>query len=387
MKTSKNIVDWERSIVLELNSEHEYACRIYRVNLRPIAIILFDSETHWGEFDDLTRTISISRKLVHNYPWHQVIGVFRHEMAHQLVAESRQYEVAAGRPHNDQFKEACKRLGVPDQFAKAGLDLQGSELDWRSEKRDEATEKILEKVRKLLALAGSSNEHEALLAMERVRELYAKYNLENTKTNSGNKFVHLVICNCKKQMQAWQLKTISILTEHFFVKVLTFRQYNAKTYERDFAIELIGSRENVLMAEYVYYFLQNHLDLLVKDVSKEKDKSFGRIEKSSYRLGALDGFAEKLKRSETENRISDTDNPKSGLTLIGRAVAKFNEDEQLDEYLSDIYPRLRSRKKTSQRVNDEAFRAGHQAGKGLTLNKPLTTQMGNLGKQLTQTKR
>lgn len=349
--------------------------------------MLFDSETRWGEFDEPTRTISISRKLVKNHPWHQVIGVFRHEMAHQLVAESRYGSGVDDRPHSEQFRAACRRLGVPDQFAKAGLDLQGSDLDWRTEKRDEATEKILEKVRKLLALAGSSNEHEALLAMERVRELYAKYNLENAKTEASSAFVHLVICDGKKQMQAWHQKTIGILIEHFFVKVITFRQYNTKTCEHDFAIELIGSRENVLMAEYVYYFLQRHLELLVKDAAQVKGKRFGRTERSSYRLGALNGFAEKLKRAEREPVDTSAKSTNPGLTLIGRAIAKFKEDDLLDDYLSDIYPRLGRHKKTSHRVDSEAFREGHRAGRDMTLNKPLTSQMGNLGKLLSQAKR
>ncbi len=186
-------VDWERTVVLELNREHEYICRVHKVNLRPIAITLFDSESFWGQFDNLTRTISISRKLVNEFPWHQVVGVFRHEMAHQFVAEQHATRFHSEKPHSELFKEACKRLGVPDQFAKAGLDLQSGNLDWRIEPRNEATEKILDKVKKLLALATSTNEHEALLAMERVRDLYAKYNLEHIATLKKESFVHLVV--------------------------------------------------------------------------------------------------------------------------------------------------------------------------------------------------
>lgn len=387
MNKFNNTHDWERNIVLELNNEHEHACRMYKVYLRPIGIMLFDSENRWGEFDELTRTISISRKLVQNHPWHQVIGVLRHEMAHQLVSESRFSSRGIDCPHSERFREACKRLGIPEQFSKAGFDLQGSELDWRNEKRDEATEKILEKVRKLLALAGSSNEHEALLAMDRVRELYAKYNLESAKADADRAFVHHVICDGKKRMQAWHQKTIGILVEHFFVKVITFRQYNAKNGERDFAMELIGTRENVMMAEYVYYFLKNHLELLIEEVAGVKGKAFGRTARSSYRLGALNGFAEKLKRSESEPKASGAPNSMPGLTLIGQAIAKFKKDDHLEDYISEIYPRLGRHKRTSQRVDGEAFRAGHQAGQEMTLNKPLSSQMGNLGKELAQAKR
>lgn len=50
-------------------------------------------------------------------------------------------------------------------------------------------DKLIDKVRKLLSLSGSSNEHEAALAAERAQEMLAKYNLtlaevEQTRTNT-----------------------------------------------------------------------------------------------------------------------------------------------------------------------------------------------------------
>ena len=46
-----NEYQWERSIIMELNSEHEYVCREFKVILRPIAIQLFDSDSVWGQYD------------------------------------------------------------------------------------------------------------------------------------------------------------------------------------------------------------------------------------------------------------------------------------------------------------------------------------------------
>jgi hypothetical protein len=378
MTNTDSYDEWERSIVLELRREHEYVCHFHKVRLRPVTILLFDSESRWGQFNELTRTISISIRLVLEHPWHQVVGIFRHEMAHQLVAENR--TGAAGHPHDEHFHDACRRLGVPDHFARAGVDLKQIELDWRSEKRDEATERILEKVRKLLALASSSNEHEALLAMERVRELYAKYNLENAQSESM--FFHVIICDGKKRMESWQQKAMSILMEHFFVKVITFRQFDPPSSERHFAIELIGTRENVWMAEYVYYFLQNHSQMLVQNMIETYGKDFGRIERSSYRLGILNGFDEKLRRAERVDEPNHSPHQRPGLTLIGQALAKFKRNPKLENYLGQIYPRLSSRRRSSHIVDDTAFAAGRQAGRSITLNKPLTQQSGNQGKLL-----
>jgi hypothetical protein len=387
MENGQSAWDWERAIVLELNREHEYACRIHRVNLRPIAITLFNSETVWGQFDGLTRTISISRKLVNEHPWHSVVGVFRHEMAHQLVAEERLTKPTTGRSHDELFKEACRRLGIPGQFARAGLDLQNCDLDWRHEPRDSGVEKILDKVKKLLALASSTNEHEALLAMARVRELYAKYNLDHVTTLSKEQFVHLVITHSKKRMQSWEQRIISILTEHFFVKVLFCQQFDPETGKHAPAVEIIGARENVLMAEYVYYFLRSQVEFLVTSTT-ESGMKFKRSERNSFRLGVLDGFAKKLKSAEKDPIETSHSTPANSrqLTVVGEALQKFHNDQGIEDYLSEIYPRLGRKRESAVEIDGQAFAAGHAAGKSITLNKPITSDMGNRGNLLSQAK-
>lgn len=368
-------------MVLELNREHEYICRVRKVNLRPIGIALFDSDTLWGQFDGRTRTIFISRKLVNEYSWQQVVGVFLHEVAHQFVDEQSPKGFHSDKPHSAKFKEACRRLGVPDQYARAGLDLQNSNLDWKMEPRNEATEKILDKAKKLLSLANSTNEFEASVAMERVRELYAKYNLEHLDALSKEKFVHLVITHHKKRMESWEQRTISILTEHFFVKVLLFKQFNAKTGSHVHAVELIGTRENVLMAEYVYHFLLRQVEHLLKP-AVASDRPLGRAERTSFRLGVLDGFDKKLKSSLQKKVDQATITNQAQLTVIGEALEKFRKDPYLEDYLSEIYPRLGHRRGSSFEVDDNAFAAGHAAGRSINLNKPISTSTGNQGKFL-----
>ncbi len=375
------ILDWERTVILELNEEHESTCRMHKVHLRPIAITLFDSDTRWGQFDGLTRTISISRRLVNEHPWHHVVGVLRHEMAHQYVAEQYPQNFQTDRPHSELFKEACKRLGVPDQFAKAGLDLQTCGLDWRAEPRDEATERILDKAKKLLALANSTNEHEAHLAMERVRELYAKYNVDHMDTLSKENFVHLVITDGKKGMRSWEHRIISILAEHFFVEVIICRQFHAKSGQTVHALELIGTRENVLMAEYVYRFLSQQVEFLVTKTAKSQG-GLGRTGRLSFRLGVLDGFDKKLRAAEKAQPSPNNPKEKGALTVIGEALAKYRKNSNINDYISEIYPRLGIRKRSSHRIDGDAFAAGHAAGKSITLNKPISTNMGNLGKVL-----
>lgn len=316
-------------------------------------------------------------------------------MAHQLVAEQatsllskNKYQAspceslraASDKPHGELFKEACRRLGVPAQFARAEIDLQNCNLDWHFESGDTVAEKMIDKAKKLLALAGSSNEHEAQSAAARVRELYAKYNLEQNEKLSRESFVHQVITHGKTRMTAWEHRTVSLLMEHYFVQVLLLQQFDIRSGQSVQAIELIGTRENVLMAEYVYYFLLNQVEYLLKRELKSGSKLVGR-EKKSFRLGVLEGFAKKLAtqcETQTRHDLAQSTSP----NMVNLALSQFKNDPRLNDYLSEIYPRLGHRRTGSWLIDNDAYGAGHSAGQSIHLQKPIENRAGNLGRLL-----
>jgi len=383
-QTEFNFQDWERRVVVELYDEYSWILRSRKMHLRPVAIELFDSDSLWGRWDSLTRTISISRKLVHQFPWFHVLAVLRHEMAHQFLDEMPGDLAKDARPHGEQFKRACRMLGVPDDFSYASASLQENSPDWRNAKRDEVTEKLLDKVRKLLALATSSNEYEALLAMNKVRELYAKYNLEDTAKAEKQQFSHLMICHGKRRLEIHQDTIIGILVGHFFVQVVTSKMFDAKSGESHSAIEIIGTRENALIAEYVYHFLLHQTDFLVREMAKNRGGRASRVERKSYRLGILKGFREKLRHSEQPQGSSVQGDATSGteLTVIGKALQAFKKDRQLDDYLAHVYPRLGTRSSSGQLLDDHAFSAGRAVGQTITLKKAIHESGGNKGRLL-----
>jgi len=384
MQGTFDFYDWERGALEELYREYRSVCLGKRLAMKPAAIAIFDSSTHWGRWDPLTRTISLSRKLVQNHPWSQVLGILRHEMAHQWVDETPG-KAQGELPHGERFKKACREVGVPQEFSGASAHLLENALDWRQEKRDESSEKLLDKVRKLLSLATSSNEHEALLAMNKVRELYAKYNLEQVEEDARFQFAHIVISHGKKRIEAHQEKIVGILVGHFFVRVLMLYQFDAKSGERHRAIEIVGTRENALMAEYVYHFLLQQTDYWVREAVKLRQSPISRPERKSFRLGLLEGFADRLRRSERDEAPAPKERAAVGateLSLVGRALATLKKDPRLDNYLSDVYPRLRTRGISHDIYDSSAFCAGLELGKKITLNKAVTTNEGNRGRQL-----
>lgn len=367
------IADWERRALEELSASYRWFLRERRLNVKPALLELWDSETFWGQWDPDTRTIRITRQLVRHHPWDHVLGVLKHEMAHQLVDELFG-ERSQERPHGEAFQRACRIIGVPAPFARATSRLKTDPLDWRLDPVvDEESERLLEKIRKLLALASSSNEHEAALAMNRARELFAKYNLEHAERSE---FVHLVISTGSKRMEIHVKKILSILISHFFVEVISGTTFDVRSGEQHRMFEIIGRRENVLMAEYVYYFLLKQSDLLAEELLRAHGVRSSKISRKSFRLGVLQGFREKLRAAE----MPTTSAPESN--ALNHALVAFQSDRQLQDYIETVYRRLRTTRQGSHTIDSAAFRSGKVAGQKLTLNKPVSGSSGSLGKLL-----
>ena len=99
---------------LRLLHEHEDICYQRNISLFKPTIEIFDNLSCYGQWDDKHRTIGISKTLIENQAWSVVLENLKHEMAHQYVSEYFQGEDSS--PHGDNFKYACKILGVHPVF-------------------------------------------------------------------------------------------------------------------------------------------------------------------------------------------------------------------------------------------------------------------------------
>src|SRR5436190_6614352 len=83
-------------------------------------------------------------------------------MGHQFVDEV--LGIRSETSHGETFRRVCAERGIDARAA--GVPVV------------EREERTLDRIRKLLALAGSSNQHEAEIAMRRAHELMLRHNVE-----------------------------------------------------------------------------------------------------------------------------------------------------------------------------------------------------------------
>ncbi|MBI5515523.1 MAG: DUF2786 domain-containing protein [Deltaproteobacteria bacterium] len=309
--------------------------------LRPPTLNLSDTRGRLGQWARDTRTLELSREAVLTLGWGVVLELLKHEMAHQYTDEvlGAREETA----HGETFQRVCEARGI-DGRAKGTPEAGATD----------GSAAVLERIRKLLALARSPNEHEAQSAMDAARRLMLKHNLEQVSLGErrDHHFRHLGAPSGRVEAH---LKFLAvILHRHFFVETIWVPVWRPREGLRGTVLEVCGTRDNLELAAYVYSFLTHTAEALwtvhkrARGIARDRDRR-------SFLSGVMQGFLEKL---DGERRGDHA----RGLLWLG--------DPALNLYLRQRYPRIRT-VQTGSRVAPEAFGHGKEAGKNLVLHRAM----------------
>ena len=350
-----------------LRHEWRQANRLFLGNeLRVPAFALHTGQSRLGYWDSVSRLISISEEHIWSDPWSDVVETLLHEMAHQFVDEVTKQEGKS--PHGDSFRQACEALGVS---AAASRSSSGSEGGTSRRPRD-AT---LRRIRRLLALASSSNVHEAQSAAAKARELMLRYNLKRlerereayTYRRLGKGFVAI----------PHERHVLSgVLQDHFFVETIWVEEYDAHRDRRHQRLEVCGTEDNVEFASFAHDFLVSQSGRLWQaEMSKFRGKQgsypphgrFTRRERKQYLTGLLEAFGSTLR--DDSHRLSE----EHGLVWVG--------DVELSAYYDKRHPD-RTPISSEGAAPSMAGIRGRQEGRRLKIHKPVENRTSNGGKLL-----
>ena len=351
----------------QLHLEFDNICYQHRLRLKKPVIRILDRAGQWGSWDPNTRTICISRRLIELHSWDAVIEVLKHEIAHMIVNEEFN---SIDHTHGDSFKRAAKILGISSWASASDADMASTKPGFTQRALSEADEKLLKRAQKLLALSESANEHEAFLAMKRVRELYSQFNLAQLESCGRDGYEYRIINFKKKRIPQHHSMIASILASHFFVEVIYNSIYDAHDQTTYKTLELMGSRQNLDMAEYIFQFLEYRLAALWKSYSNQKEKGYTARAKRSFYLGVLTGFDDKLKKEA--NTISPNGQTWSLDDVRGKTTQLIKQaDLQLKEFVTERHPRLVSKGWRSSYTDPTSYNDGKSEGHKLSINKPI----------------
>lgn len=314
--------------------------------LRTPVVSLVDATSVLARWVRETRALEFSKKYVLERPWGEVVEVLKHEMAHQYCDEW--LRVTDESPHGPTFQRVCDSLGIDARAAGAPVVA------------DPAADRVLDRIRKLLSLAASDNQHEAETAMRAARKLMLEHNVEELEARRVRGYVHAHLGEPTGRRADHERYLARILSDHFFVEAIVVGVYRPREGKSGSVLEVLGTETNVAMASYVYDFLRNAAARLWK-AHKTRTGIRSDRERLSFYSGVMRGFLDKL---EAERKANDA----TGLVWAG--------DPKLDGHFRKRHPRIRT-VTTSGRAHAEGYASGREAGRDLVLHKPVTSGTGD----------
>ena len=335
-------VELEAALLRELQGWYEILNdRLFDGKLRRPILTLSESASRLGAWRGATRRLELLRSFVIDRPWPEVTAVLSHEMAHQYVEEV--LGVRDETAHGETFRTVCEERGIDARAGGAPVATDASA----------AIDRVLERVRKLLALAGSSNQHEAEIAMRRAHELMLRHNIEAAAAREASEFEVRHVGDPLRRVTRVELDIVNVLATFFFVEAIRIPTYVPRAGERGHVFELCGTRANVEMAVHVYEFLRRTAERLWEENRGDARVKSGR-DRLAYMAGVVRGFHDKLLLERVQLR---------GTGLVWRG------DRRLEDFYRARYPRITRRRRT-ERISG-AHQAGHEAGQKIVLNRPI----------------
>ncbi len=341
-------IELENKLLRRLVAEWEGFNHVYfKAAMRKPILHLSASTTRLGQWYGVQRSLELSRTFVLTQPWPQVLEVLKHEMAHQFVDECLGGEEPA---HGPMFVRVCQQLGI---------DARATGMPMASAHDDDGAMKALDRVRKLLALAQSPNQHEAEAAAMAARRLMLKFNIESdagaratTRAQYGVRHVGVPTGRVLEHDRRLAL----ILVKYFFVEGLWLSVYRPLEGKRGSVFEICGLEANLMMAEHVHAFLVATAQRLWLDY-KHSGKGSSNSDRQAFLAGVMRGFEATLEAQHKQLEAQ-------GLVWV--------PSPDLGKYVRKRHPQISYVTRSAAQRN-EAFNHGHRAGSELVLSQPMTS--------------
>lgn len=342
----------ERRILKGLSCEWEQALVVLpaevAAQMRKPLFTLKSMNGRLGSWAGEKMEIALSRKFVLNHPWDAVREVLIHEMAHQLAEQVLRGENEPA--HGKTFQEACRLLRANPKASGQYPTLH--QRLWRKKARPE--DKILARIQKLMALAESSNPHEAEAALLKASMLIQKHNLDLLKRKTRRDFISVFLGKPRLRHSRDHYHLARLLQEFYCVEGVWVPTYVLEKGKMGRALEISGTRQHVQTAGYVWDYVRRFIDTQWRGFNSAG--RLNRFRKTDFAVGLIEGFREKLQGKPFDH---------SRFHTLGALVPV--EDPQLQQYLANRYPKTSVSRGRALRQDPDVVAAGERIGRRMAI--------------------
>jgi predicted SprT family Zn-dependent metalloprotease len=346
----KNIKAQSRAIMAkEMGLLYKQSRFLYQGYSYPLHFVVFEDDKKQGYFNSSTMQIGLNKNLLYLAKSEVISNILRHELGHLFVFIKHQSTFNELQPHGKEYREVCQSFGWSSEITKAKSSLTDDNKNVTSSFLSQSKYK---KIKKLLSLAQSTNRHEAELATIKANELLLKYNIESLSIEDQNDEISYVKAILEKKKSGPTMHAIYEILQYFYVQPV-FSRKKDKT-----VLEVVGTRENVELADYIAKFLNNELESFWKNAQKENPKLRGITKKKSYIQGVSKGFIQKLEQSKNTGTAEDR-------SLVSKQILRLTKL---------AYPKLSKGSFKSGNECSESLHIGLKHGESLSIRHGISSK-------------
>lgn len=219
---------------------------------------------------------------------------------------------------------------------------------------EDKKEQVLEKVRKLLALATSSNEHEAVLAAERAHSMLVAHNLSlrDVEKDKGHTTNFAIDDELVTDSYPWRRQIAANVAQLYFCKYFYWpRKEGNTTYDTHcFA----GEDHNISVAKMMFQYLHTTVDRLAREGARkvpQKQRSPYRV---SFRHAATMRLCTRIGERIQAARAG-TAKTEAGTTLPALASMYDQVQNQLKDFLEKEVGGFQQKKRRKPRKSSQSL--------------------------------
>ncbi len=232
-------------------------------------------------------------------------------------------------------------------------------------------EKVIERVRKLLALSNSSNEHEAALAAAHAQRLLAEHNLAMSELEAKEEGAGEAELQVAKSVPKWVSSLFATVAQAFDCFAVVSA---TPTMSR---LRFIGVAEDPEVASCTMQYLMAELKRLATSYLRQESSKRQEIEPSernrirnSYLLGGVYGVRQAMSAQKAET-------PTTSMALVPVKEALIRQ------YQKEKIGAVRTQRRRSSTVMSDAFNRGKRDGAALQM-KQTAAEKGQIASQSEQ---
>ena len=234
-------------------------------------------------------------------------------------------------------------------------------------------DRIVERIKKLLALSSSQNPHEAALAAAKAQELLFRHNLSMSMVEAALEAGNSAYVSDRFDSGGWmhwRRRLLAAVARNNFCRGVSYQG------TRD--VGIVGEPHNVTVVKHLYAFLVREVMRLADLGVKEQhglDEEESRAWKRSFYLGAVRTIAQRLATQRQRDISAD---PQAAALVV-------RKDQELDEAYREHFPTAQSNEDDEEGApaparpdrgpsrprRTDGYRAGVLAGRTIPLNLPI----------------